>query len=78
MRAACTLAALFLFCSAPTNAALPPIGFLDNEVRLEEDHRLYGQPLNVEEARKVVVEEYRPTDFHTFAPMNLSYLAKLR
>ena len=51
------LAALFFLMAAAAWAALPPNSFLDSEVRLEDDHRIYGQPLDVEGAATVVVEE---------------------
>jgi hypothetical protein len=57
------LAAVFFLVAAAAYAALPPNGFIDNEVRLEQDHQLYGQPFNNEAADKVVVtDEDRSTD----------------
>jgi hypothetical protein len=49
------LAAVFFLAAPPSQAGLPPNSYLDNEVRLEQDHQLYGQPFNNEEADKVVV-----------------------
>jgi len=56
-RAAYLLATVFFFVAAAGWAALPPNGYLDNEVRLEQDHQLYGQPFNNEEADKVVATD---------------------
>jgi hypothetical protein len=62
-RAAYLLAAVFFFAAAASWAALPPNGYLDNEVRLDEDYRLHGQPFNDKEADKIVVtDEDRSAD----------------